>query len=90
MILAIGYRVRSHVRTKFRQWATGVIKEYIVKGFTLDDERIKQAGGGNYFDELLARIRDIRASEKVFWRKVLDIEETTNLVNHETHEIHEN
>jgi hypothetical protein len=72
-IIAVGYRVRSHRGTQFRIWATQRLREYIVKGFTLDDERLKQAGGGNYFDELLARIRDIRASEKVFWRKVLDI-----------------
>jgi hypothetical protein len=72
-IIAVGYRVRSHRGTQFRIWVTQRLREYIVKGFTLDDERLKQAGGGNYFDELLARIRDIRASEKVFWRKVLDI-----------------
>jgi hypothetical protein len=78
MIIAVGYRVRSHRGTQFRIWATQRLREYIVKGFTLDDERLKQAGGGNYFDELLARIRDIRASEKVFWRKVLDIYATSN------------
>ena len=72
-IISVGYRIKSHVATRFRQWATQRLREYIVKGFTLDDERLKQAGGGNYFDELLARIQDIRASEKVFWRKVLDI-----------------
>jgi hypothetical protein len=72
-IIAVGFRVRSHRGTQFRIWALQRLREYIVKGFTLDDERLKQAGGGNYFDELLARIRDIRASEKVFWRKVLDI-----------------
>ena len=77
MIIAVGYRVRSHRGTQFRIWATQRLREYIVKGFTLDDERLKQAGGGNYFDELLARIRDIRASEKVFWRKVLDIYATS-------------
>jgi hypothetical protein len=76
-ILAVGYRVRSPRGTAFRQWATARLKEYLVKGFTLDDERLKQAGGGNYFDELLARIRDIRSSEKVFWRKVLDIYATS-------------
>jgi len=65
-IISVGYRIKSHVATRFRQWATQRLREYIVKGFTLDDERLKQAGGGNYFDELLARIRDIRASEKVF------------------------
>jgi hypothetical protein len=77
MILAVGYRVRSHRGTQFRRWATERLREYIVKGFTLDDDRLKQAGGSNYFDELLARIRDIRSSEKVFWRKVLDIYATS-------------
>jgi hypothetical protein len=77
MILAVGYRVRSHRGTQFRQWATERLREYVVKGFTLDDERLKQAGGGSYFDELLARIRDIRSSEKVFWRKVLEIYATS-------------
>jgi len=60
MIISVGYRIKSHVATRFRQWATQRLREYIIKGFTLDDERLKQAGGGNYFDELLARIRDIR------------------------------
>jgi hypothetical protein len=77
VIISVGYRVRSHQGTKFRQWATARLREYIVKGFTLNDELLKQAGGGNYFDELLARIRDIRSSEKVFWRKVLDIYATS-------------
>lgn len=77
MILAVGYRIRSHRGTQFRQWATQRLREHIVKGFTLDDERLKQAGGGRYFDELLARIRDIRSSEKVFWRKVLEIYATS-------------
>jgi len=76
-IIAVGYRVRSHRGTQFRIWATQRLREYIIKGFTLDDERLKQAGGGNYFDELLARIRDIRSSEKVFWRKILDIYATS-------------
>lgn len=76
-ILAVGYRVKSHRGTQFRIWATQRLREYIIKGFTLDDERLKQAGGGNYFDELLARIRDIRSSEKVFWRKVLGIYATS-------------
>jgi len=76
-IISVGYRIKSHVATRFRQWATQRLREYIIKGFTLDDERLKQAGGGNYFDELLARIRDIRSSEKVFWRKVLDIYATS-------------
>lgn len=77
VIISVGYRVKSHQGTKFRQWATARLREYIVKGFTLNDELLKQAGGGNYFDELLARIRDIRSSEKVFWRKVLDIYATS-------------
>lgn len=76
MILAVGYRVRSHRGTQFRKWATQRLREYLVKGFVMDDERLKQGDGG-YFDELLARVRDIRASEKVFWRKVLDIYATS-------------
>lgn len=76
-IISVGYRVNSLLGTRFRIWATERIREYIVKGFTLDDERLKQSGGGSYFDELLARIRDIRSSEKVFWRKVLDIYATS-------------
>lgn len=77
VIISVGYRVKSLQGTKFRQWATQRLREYIVKGFTMNDELLKQAGGGNYFDELLARIRDIRSSEKVFWRKVLDIYATS-------------
>jgi hypothetical protein len=77
VIISVGYRVKSHRGTQFRIWATQRLREYIVKGFTLDDERLKRAGGGNYFDELLTRIRDIRSSEKVFWRKVLDIYATS-------------
>ena len=77
VIISVGYRVKSHRGTQFRIWATQRLREYLIKGFTLDDERLKQAGGGNYFDELLARIRDIRSSEKVFWRKVLDIYATS-------------
>lgn len=73
MIISIGYRVKSHRGVQFRIWATNVLREYIVKGFALNDELLKCAGGGNYFDELLARIRDIRSSEKVFYRKVLAI-----------------
>lgn len=72
MIIALGYRVRSIIATRFRQWATQRLKEYMVKGFTLDDERLKNLGGG-YWKELLTRIRDIRASEKVFYRQVLEI-----------------
>jgi hypothetical protein len=77
MILAVGYRVRSHRGVQFRRWATERLREYLLKGFVLDDERLKATGGGGYFDELLARIRDIRSSEKVFWRKVLDIYATS-------------
>ena len=77
VIISVGYRVKSHRGTQFRIWATQRLREYIVKGFTLDDERLKRAGGGNYFEELLARIRDIRSSEKVFWRKVLEIYATS-------------
>ena len=76
-IISVGYRVNSLRGTQFRIWATERIKEHLIKGFTLDDERFKQLGGGGYFDELLARIRDIRSSEKVFWRKVLDIYSTS-------------
>jgi len=77
VIISVGYRVKSHRGVQFRKWATALIKEYLVKGFAMNDELLKEAGGGNYFDELLARIRDIRSSEKVFWRKVLDIYATS-------------
>ena len=77
VIISVGYRVKSHRGTQFRIWATQRLRDYVVKGFAMDDERLKRAGGGNYFDELLARIRDIRSSEKVFWRKVLDIYATS-------------
>jgi hypothetical protein len=77
VIISVGYRVKSIQGTKFRQWATARLREYIVKGFTMNDDLLKEAGGGNYFDELLARIRDIRSSEKVFWRKILDIYATS-------------
>ncbi len=77
VVISVGYRVKSHRGTQFRIWATQRLREYILKGFTLDDERLKRGGGGNYFDELLARIRDIRSSEKMFWRKVLDIYATS-------------
>lgn len=73
MIISVGYRVNSHRGVQFRQWATQVLKEYMIKGFVLNDDLLKNAGQGNYFDELLARIRDIRSSEKVFYRKVLEI-----------------
>jgi len=76
-IISVGYRVKSAVATRFRIWATQRLREYIVKGFVMDDERLKKSGGGAYFEELLARIRDIRSSEKVFWRKVLDIYATS-------------
>lgn len=77
MIIALGYRINSKIATKFRIWATQRLKEYIVKGFTMDDERLKNLGGGGYWKELLHRIRDIRASEKVFYRQVLDIYATS-------------
>ena len=77
MIIALGYRVRSIIATRFRQWATKRLKEYIVKGFTLDDERLKKLGGGSYWKELLERIRDIRASEKVLYRQILEIYATS-------------
>ena len=73
MIISVGYRVNSHRGVQFRQWATQVLKDYMIKGFVLNDDLLKNAGQGNYFDELLARIRDIRSSEKVFYRKVLEI-----------------
>ena len=77
VIISVGYRVKSRRGTQFRIWAMGILKEYMKKGFALDDDRLKRLGGGNYFDELLARIRDIRSSEKVFWRKVLEIYATS-------------
>jgi hypothetical protein len=77
VVISVGYRVKSLRGTQFRIWATQRLKEYLIKGFALDDERLKKTGGGHYFDELLARIRDIRSSEKVFWRKVLDIYATS-------------
>ena len=78
MIIAVGYRVRSSVGTQFRQWATARLKEYMIKGFALDDERLKGNGGGNYWKELLARIRDIRSSEKMLYRQVLDLYATSH------------
>lgn len=77
MIIALGYRVRSIIATRFRQWATVRLKEYITKGFTLDDDRLKQLGGGGYWKELLERIRDIRSTEKVLYRQVLEIYATS-------------
>ena len=73
MIISVGYRVNSHRGVQFRIWATQVLREYLIKGFAMNDDLLKRAGGGNYFDELLSRIRDIRSSEKVFYRKVLEI-----------------
>ncbi len=77
MIISVGYRIKSSIATRFHRWATQHIKDYIVKGFVLDDERLKNLGGGGYWKELLQRIRDIRASEKVFYRQVLDIYSTS-------------
>jgi len=77
MIISLGYRIKSSIATKFRQWATERLNEYIRKGFTMDDERLKGAGGGNYWKELLDRIRDIRSSEKVLYRQVLDLYATS-------------
>lgn len=77
VIISVGYRVKSNRGTQFRIWATQRLREYIVKGFTMDDDRLKQRGGGSYFEELLARIRDIRSSEREFWRKVLEIYATS-------------
>lgn len=77
VIISVGYRVKSLRGTQFRIWAIGILKEYIKKGFAMDDDRLKRLGGGNYFEELLSRIRDIRSSEKVFWRKVLEIYATS-------------
>lgn len=73
VIISVGYRVKSLRGTRFRIWANTILKEYMIKGFAMNDDLLKKSGGGNYFDELLERIRDIRSSEKVFWRKVLDI-----------------
>ncbi len=77
IIISVGYRVKSAIATRFRIWAIQRLKEYIVKGFTMDDARLKEAGNSRYFEELLARIRDIRSSERMFWRKVLDIYATS-------------
>lgn len=77
VIISVGYRVKSLRGTQFRIWATNVLREYITKGFAMNDDLLKQAGGGNYFDELLARIRDIRSSEKVLYRKILEIYATS-------------
>ena len=77
VVISVGYRVKSHRGTQFRIWAAQRLKEYLIKGFALDDKRLKESSGGNYFDELLARIRDIRSSERVFWQKVLGIYATS-------------
>lgn len=77
MIISLGYRIKSSIATKFRRWATERLKEYMIKGFTMDDERLKGNGGGNYWKELLDRIRDIRSSEKVLYRQVLDLYATS-------------
>lgn len=77
MILSLGYRIKSGIATRFRQWATARLKEYMIKGFTMDDERLKNLGGGSYWKELLDRIRDIRSSEKVMYRQVLDLYATS-------------
>ena len=77
VIISVGYRVKSQRGVQFRIWATGILKEYMKKGFALDDERLKELGGGGYFKELLERIRDIRASEKVFYRQILEIYATS-------------
>ena len=77
MIISLGYRVKSGIATNFRRWATERLKEYMIKGFTIDDERLKGNGGGSYWKELLDRIRDIRSSEKVLYRKVLDLYATS-------------
>lgn len=77
MIISLGYRIKSAIATNFRRWATERLKEYMIKGFTMDDERLKQLGGGNYWKELLDRIRDIRSSEKVLYRQVLDLYATS-------------
>ena len=88
VIISVGYRVKSHRGVQFRIWATQRLKEYIIKGFTMDDERLKRGGAGNYFDELLARIRDIRSSEKVFYRKILETYATSIDYDPRTEESH--
>lgn len=79
MIISLGYRVKSKIAVNFRRWATERLKQYMMKGFTMDDERLKGIGGGNYWKELLDRIRDIRSSEKVMYRQVLDLYATSNI-----------
>ena len=86
MIISLGYRVKSVTATKFRQWASRILKEYMVKGFVLDDDRLKGNGGGSYWKELLDRIRDIRSSEKVLYRQVLDLYATSADYDPKSHE----
>lgn len=86
MIIALGYRINSKVATRFRHWATARLREYIVKGFTIDDERLKNLGGGNYWKELLDRIRDIRSSEKVMYRQVLELYSTATDYDYKSEE----
>ncbi|MBR1863278.1 MAG: virulence RhuM family protein, partial [Ruminococcus sp.] len=86
MIISLGYRVRSKIATNFRRWATERLKEYMIKGFTMDDDRLKELGGGNYWKELLDRIRDIRSSEKVMYRQVLDLYATSVDYDHKSSE----
>jgi hypothetical protein len=86
VIIAVGYRVKSHRGTQFRIWATQLLREYIIKGFTMNDALLKEAGGGLYWQELLQRIRDIRSSEKVFYRQILDVFSTSVDYNPHTEE----
>lgn len=86
MIISLGYRIKSKIATDFRKWATERLKEYIIKGFAIDDDKLKNLGGGNYFKELLDRIRDIRSNEKVFYRQVLDLFATSIDYNANTEE----
>ena len=86
MIISLGYRIKSKIATNFRRWATERLKEYIIKGFAIDDDRLKNLGGSNYFKELLDRIRDIRSSEKVFYRQLLDLFATSIDYNANTEE----
>jgi len=86
MIISLGYRIKSSIATKFRIWATERLKEYIIKGFTMDDDRLKNLGGGNHWKELLDRIRDIRSSEKVMYRQVLDLYATATDYNSKSDE----
>ena len=80
LIISLGYRVKTKIVTNFRRWATERLKEYMIKGFTMDDQRLKELGGGNYWKELIERIRDIRSSEKVMYRQVLDLYRIQNLL----------